>query len=206
MACGCVVRRIKTSTLLRYIITGDRTEAVPRTIAIDKRITVAMFVLGVRAALVPISRRVIRASPHRERMQVGSYVLVFAPHRDDLRWLLLDGKDIIGVGHLKLARDGEYVAKAAAILRESLRGQGLYPQVLRAMKRRIGMNIYSDSRFIGIGVIRAWKRMGLFDPDRNAFKLRKRDNPSKGWHFTTGPLTYDDLRAVLTRMATEPVG
>lgn len=132
--------------------------------------------------------------------------VAFGTYQDELYWLLLDNNVISGVGHLTLNRDGEYATKAAAIFNGSLRGKRIYPLILRTIRTELRTNIYSDSRFIGLGAVRAWKRMGLFDQGRNRFKLQRRDNPGRGIQFTTGPLTYDDLRAVLTRLATEPLG
>ncbi len=193
---------MRAATAIRYMVIGG---VIPANMSLSEGITVDAWVKGLKQEVVPLARGVIRSDPQPFAITLRSrYTLRFSTRKNTLWWLLYDRAEVIGAGYASRTDIG-YASDVAAIFRKSLRGSRLYPLILRTIAASLHCTIESDTLFVGVSALKAWKRMGVYLPQRGRFSLQKRDNPMRRIIPGKAPFDADFLRRLLTRMATEPL-
>ncbi len=190
-------------TLIRILSVGEKLEAIPTAFILDQEANLSLWLgywrgPGVRSAL-----RAWRNAERRAQVSLKTnknFTLLIAETDNQLWWVLKRNSEIVGVGNMKVTSSG-FHESAAALLDSSLRGRGLYPKILRAIRMKTGTKVYSDTYFLGMSAIKAWKRMGIFDSDEGRFLLQKRNNPPQRF-FTTSPFNARALAGAFTVLAT----
>jgi hypothetical protein len=197
---------MKTKLLIRGLVAGKPQEAFPAEITVGTGITVEDWVDEVRAKLLPKAIKLFRYAHDRGVIALGVYELSYAKKKNFLAWFLTDSSgDAVGAGSLHHFPSEGFSETAAALFPVSLRGKRLYPKILRALASRLHATIDSDTRFVDGAAVRMWKRIGLYEPTKKRFALQVKDNPRGIKISNHWPTSVEDLRLVLTRMATEPV-
>ncbi len=200
----CVVPiKIGARTLIKILAVGNKLETIPTAFILDQDASLSLWLDYWRGPGVQRALKAWRNAERRAKISIkanGGFTLLIAENDNQLWWLLKRNSEIVGVGHMKITSSG-FHESAAAILDSSLRGRGLYPKILRAVRTETRTRVYSDTYFLGVSAIKAWKRMGTFDPDEGRFLLQKRNNPPQRF-FTTSPFDARALAGAFTVLAT----
>lgn len=196
--------KIGARTLIRRLVIGGKIEHIPTAFLMDQDASLEMWLESMQTVGVQKAKLAWRDYERRAQVSIegpaGQLVLRFAEHKGWLRWTLNSGPRPVGAGRLKAHVDS-FDEGAAAIFPTALRGHRLYPKILRAIRTQTGLKVYSDNHFLGMSAIKAWKRMGLFDPEHGRFLLQKRDNPPARF-YTLTPYEIKDLASAFTVLAT----